>query len=216
MKRIKVIGLALVAAVAMSAVAAASASAFTKFEAAKYPVKVTATGGTQTFEAGGATSVCEKLKAKTGEEGAPDPTGPSETLEIHPKYEVCNVTIAGVKVSAKVTTTGCNYKFHAPGTVDVKCVTGKSINIALEGVLGGCVISVTGTGAGVNAGLKTVTYSNEPANKVTTKAAVAGITWTATEKCAIGLGGNAAKYTGSAVAEGSFGELEEVDALKVA
>jgi hypothetical protein len=222
MKRIKVIGPALVAAFALSAVAASAASAHS-FESTtnKYPVHVTAIGGIQTFEAAAAKSVCEKLKAGTGEEGAPDPTGPSESLEIHPKYEKCNVTISGVNVPATVTTTGCNYVFHAAavntkeGTVDVKCVTGKSINIALEGVLAGCVISVTGTGTGVNAGLKSIEYRNEPAGEVTVNAAVKGITWKATEKCGIGLGGAEATYTGSAVSKGVFGEFAEADPIKV-
>jgi hypothetical protein len=198
--------------VAMFGVSAASASAST-FLAAKYPVLVTGLGGTQTFEAGGAKSVCSKVLAMSGKI-----SGPTSTLLIHPVYEEdCLVTISAVKVPAKVLTTGCNYVFHAAlsltkeGSVDVECETGKEIQIELEGSLLGCVISV-----GAQTGLKTVDYMNdEPTvGEVTVNAAVTGITWKATSVCGIALSGNAATYTGSAHAKGT-NELEEPDALTV-
>jgi hypothetical protein len=205
----------LAVAVALFGVSAASASAST-FLAAKYPVLVKGEGGTQTFEAGGATSVCSKILAMTGEEGSKDPTGPSETLLIHPRYDECNVTISAVKVPAKVLTTGCNYTFHAAlsltkeGTVDIECETGKEIEIELEGTLLGCVISV-----GSQNGLSSVDYMNsEPAaGEVTVRASVEKITWTATSLCGIALNGNEATYTGTAVAKGTSGGLP--DALSV-
>lgn len=214
MMRIKIPFLVVVL-VALFGVSAASASAST-FLAAKYPVLVKGEGGTQTFEAGGAISVCNKILAMTGEEGSKDPTGPSETLLIHPKYDECNVTISPVKVPAKVLTTGCNYTFHAAlsltkaGTVDVECETGKEIKIELEGTLAGCVISV-----GSQNGLSSVDYMNsEPtAGEVTVRANVTNITWKATSICGIALSGNAATYTGTAVAKGTSGGLP--DALSV-
>ena len=200
---------------ALFGISAASASAST-FLAAKYPVLVKGEGGTQTFEAGGATSVCNKLLAMTGEEGGTDPAGPSATLLIHPKYEECNVTIGPAKVPAKVLTTGCNYVFHAAlsltkaGTVDVECETGKEIKIEPEGTLAGCVISV-----GSQNGLSSVDYMNsEPAaGEVTVRATVGSISWKATSICGIALSGNAATYTGTAVAKGTSGGLP--DALSV-
>jgi hypothetical protein len=201
---------------ALFGVSAASASAST-FLAAEYPVLVKGEGGTQTFEAGGATSVCSKILAMSGEEGGKDPTGPTATLLIHPKYEECNVTISAVKVPAKVLTTGCNYVFHAAlsltkeGSVDVECATGKKIQIELEGTLAGCVISVES-----QAGLKTVDYMNSDpvAGKVKVEAAVKKIKWAATSLCGIALSGEEATYTGTATAEGK-NELGGSDAITV-
>lgn len=199
--------------VALFGVSAASASAQSLFLAASYPVLVSGEGGTQTFEAGGAKSVCNKVLAMSGLIA-----GPTSALLIHPVYEgECNVTISAVKVPAKVLTTGCNYVFHAAlsltkeGSVDVECETGKEIQIELEGTLAGCVISV-----GAQNALKTVDYmTSEPAaGEVTVKAAVTGITWKATSICGIALSGNAATYTGSAAAKGT-NELGESDALTI-
>lgn len=238
MKHVKVLGLSLVAVFALSAIAVAPASAH-EFKAAKYPVKVKGKNSNlQGFEIPGAVSVCTTGTFNTGEEGAPNPTGPSATLEIHPKYTGCTVSIGAVKhVAAEVTTKECNFVFHAAapntteGTVDVKCVGGKSIEIKVTSITG-CTISVTGTGTGTNAGLKTVEYRNEPAKEVTANAKASNITWKATSACGLaGTEGNTAKYeegevgalevnklTGKAakaVAKGVFGELEEVDAIEV-
>jgi hypothetical protein len=200
-----------VVAVALFGVSAASASAST-FLAAEYPVLVTGEGGTQTFEAGGATSVCSKVLAMSGLIA-----GPTSLLLIHPTYDACKVKIGLTEVPAKVLTTGCNYVFHAAlsltkeGSVDVECETGKEIQIELEGSLLGCVISV-----GAQSALKTVDYMNsEPAaGEVTVKATVTGITWKATSICGIALNGNAATYTGSAAAKGT-NEFGGSDALTV-
>jgi hypothetical protein len=208
--KIKMTFLAVVA-VALFGVSAASASA-SLFLAAEYPVLVTALGGTQTFVAGGATSVCSKILAMSGLI-----TGPTSLLLVHPSYDECNVTISAVKVPAKVLTTGCNYVFHAAlsltkeGSVDVECETGKEIKIELEGSLLGCVISV-----GAQTGLKSVDYmNNEPGlGEVTVRASVEKIKWAATSICGIALSGNEATYTGTAHAEGT-NTIGEPDALTV-
>jgi hypothetical protein len=206
-----------VVAVALFGVSAASASAASLFLAAKYPVLVEALGGTQTFEAGGAKSVCSKIVAMTGEEGSKDPTGPSATLLIHPRYLECNVTISAVLVPAKVLTTGCNYAFHAAlsltkeGSVDVECEAGKLIQIELEGTLLGCVISVPSQN-----GLSSVDYmTNEPSSgEVTVTASVTSIAWKATSLCGLTkASGTEATYTGSAHAKGTSGE--STDALSI-
>jgi len=74
-------------------------------------------------------------------------TAESETLEVHSKYEGCEVELAGT-FKAKVNTEGCNYLFHAAtpltqgGSVDLVCQTGKEINVEVEGIEGGCSIKI--------------------------------------------------------------------------
>jgi hypothetical protein len=209
--KIKMTFLAVVA-VALFGVSAASASAST-FLAETYPVLVTGNAtNVQGFEITGAVSVCEHATFMTGEDDAINPTGPSETLLIHPKYTGCHVSIGGaVLTAATVTTTGCNYVFHAAlslaagGTVDIECLAGKSIEIAPA--VAGCVISVNGTG---NTGLKEVTYmNNEPvAGKVTVRANVTNISWKATSACGLaGTEGHEAKY--------KEGEITSLDIAKL-
>jgi hypothetical protein len=201
-----------VVAVALFGVSAASASAST-FLAASYPVLVKGEAtNIQGFEITGAVSVCEHATFMTGEEDGLDPAGPSETLLIHPKYTGCHVSIGGaVLTAATVTTTGCNYLFHAAlslaagGTVDIECLAGKLIEIAPA--VAGCVISVGGTG---NTGLKEVTYMNEEpvAGKVTVRANVTNILWKATSACGLaGTEGHEAKY--------KEGEITSLDIAKL-
>src|ERR1700680_1971139 len=147
MKRIRVLGLALTAACAMCVVAAASAHAAARFVAAKYPVEQKAVNtNPQGFEIAGSTSVCKKATFNTNEEGAPNPTGPSDLLEVHPTYSECEVALAGT-FKAKTTTTGCNYVFHAAnpetknGTTDVVCTGANKIRVVVEGIPG-CEILV--------------------------------------------------------------------------
>jgi hypothetical protein len=198
--------------VALFGVSAASASAST-FLAEKYPVLVKGSSlNIQGFEILGAVSVCEHATFMTGEDDAKDPTGPSETLLIHPKYTGCHVSIAGaVLTAATVTTTGCNFIFHAAlplpesGTVDIECLAGKLIEIAPA--VAGCVISVGSIG---NTGLKEILYMNdEPvAGNVTVRANVTNITWKATSACGLAKAeGNEAKY--------KEGEITSLDVAKL-
>jgi hypothetical protein len=185
MKRVKLaggIGLALVVAFAISATAAASTG--WQFKAATYPVTSTsANTNFHGFEIAGATSVCKKAEFKSGEEGAPNPAGPQETLEVHPKYSECEILLGGVG-KAVVNTTGCNYVFHVieprnkNGTTDIKCQPGKKIEVVDEGIAG-CVIEV-----GEQTGLKGIEYVNEqPKDKV--NAEVSNITYKASSACGL-------------------------------
>jgi hypothetical protein len=185
MKTVKLagaIGLALVAALAISATAAASTG--WQFKAATYPVTSTSNGtNPHGFEIAGATSVCKKAEFKSGEEGAPNPAGPQETLEVHPKYSECEITIGSV-FKAEVNTTGCNYVFHVAeprsknGTADIKCLEGRKIEVTVNG-LPGCTIEV-----GPQTGLKSIEYVDEqPKTKV--NAEVNNITYKATSACGL-------------------------------
>jgi hypothetical protein len=174
--------LLVVMAVGALGVSAASASAH-EFLAAKYPVEVFGeTTNQQGFEIAGATSVCMKATFSTNEDDAKNPTGPTATLLIHPRYENCEVTLGGRHV-ATVNTTGCNYVFHAAAeltasTVDVECLSGHEIEVTVSGITG-CVIKVP-----AQTGLKTVEYMNN-AGVVEVKVNVTNITWSATTGCGL-------------------------------
>ncbi len=167
------------------------------FAGEQYPdtVKSHATNP-QGFQVTGSVSVCKKATF----EGKS--TAESETLEVHPKYEECEVELAGT-FKAKVNTEGCNYVFHtepkiwpessyfvefgapktALGTTDVVCQAGKEIKVEVTGIEGGCQIKV-----GAQTGLKTVEYVNEGSGsgrKVSVNANVTGIKWSATGACGL-------------------------------
>jgi hypothetical protein len=162
MSRVRIIGLALVAVLAFSAVAVASASA-KEFQAEKYNVVVKAHNtATQVFKIGGTTVECKKV---TFESNNPAVTPPNEiaaaatTLRVKvtsgaEEYQECKAF--GI-VGATVKMNECNYVFHAPttptsnvGSVDIVCPTGKVITIEA----GGCTVSV-----GAQTGLEKVTYA---------------------------------------------------------
>lgn len=167
-----------------------------QFAAEQYPdtVKSHATNP-QGFQVTGSVSVCKKATF----EGKS--TGVSGTLEVHPKYEECEVELAGT-FKAKVNTEGCNYLFHvephvwpneylaepgAPktslGSTNVVCQPGKEIKVEVQGIEGGCQIKV-----GAQTGLKSVEYVNEgsgSARKVSVNANVTGIKWSATGACGL-------------------------------
>jgi hypothetical protein len=147
----------------------------------------------QGFQVTGSVSVCKKATF----EGVA--TATSQTLEVHPKYEECEVELAGT-FKAKVNTEGCNYLFHiaprsstinsdsnapttAKGSTDVVCQAGKEIKVEVEGLEGGCQIKVP-----AQTGLKSVEYVNEgsgSSRKVSVNANVTGIKWSATGACGL-------------------------------
>jgi hypothetical protein len=201
-RRIKLIGLATVAAFALSAVAAALALASSngEFSAQHYSGEEAqehaATTNLNGFNAGGAVSICEEGHFNTGEELAVFPSGPSHELTVHPTYGKCKVGLSGVNYAAKVTTTGCNYRFHdttADSTteaVDVVCSEGHKIKVELEGAAA-CHIEV-----GSQSGLKDVTYENKGTGSAATvevKANVTGIAYESNCK-GIATSGSNAEY----------------------
>jgi hypothetical protein len=221
-KRIGAIGLALAVTVAIGAVSAASASALQayEFKAAEYPVEWKGTNtNIHRFDlTTGASIDCEQATFNTSEEGAPNPTGPSERLEVHPTYSKCFLALPALISSATVRTTGCNYLFTAlnpglkEGEVQIRChQRGQGIEIESLGVPG-CVIKIppqtlTGT-----------EFKNE-SGKVRVNMEIAKISFTASSQCGIiagitGTGGTGA-YRGAALFEG-FNSLKGADAVEVA
>lgn len=185
-------------AVGVMSVSAASASAaqflLTSGLMENVNVKASSTFGSpsvehlQGFEISGAVSVCKKGKFKT----ETSVLAPASLLLVHPTYSECEAELAG-KHEALVSTTGCNYVFHAvapgtKGTVDIECESGDSIVVTVHG-LTGCEIKV-----GPQTGLLTVEYANVTGGLVEVKANVEKIVYTATSQCTGVTSGSTGKY----------------------
>ena len=120
-KRIRLIGLALLATSALAVTAASAASAHS-FKAQTYPATVKAHAvNPQGFQISGSVSVCSKATF----EGTA--TAESETLEVHPKYEGCEVELAGT-FKAKVNTEGCNYAVPRGYAPDAGRLSGRGVS----------------------------------------------------------------------------------------
>lgn len=124
-RNIKALSLALVAVFAMSAVAAAGASA-AEFTAETSPVSVTAeqTAGAQhVFSVDGTEVKCTTAKFAT----AGTVEAPATSITVHPTYAGC--TAFGF-LEASVKTTGCDYKLFAAGGINVVCEGSNQIVIS--------------------------------------------------------------------------------------
>jgi hypothetical protein len=159
-RNLKVLGLALVAALAMSAVAASAASA-TPFEFHSEASSTVLTGsqeGTDVFTTDAGTVSCGEANY-IGSQSAATTT----TVSVLPTYSNC--TAFGF-ISVPIVVNGCEYLFHAgtasttgeppvthyEGTADVVCPAGKVIEVKAPG----CTVTV-----GSQTGLQKVTYTNK-------------------------------------------------------
>lgn len=166
MHKIKTLGVAVVAVLAMSAVVASAAQA-SHFTATKYPAIITGeqeekgAGIENFFEVNAgkvAKTECEIAKFKGTLAAA------SETLSMAPTYEKCSTTLG---TAATIDTEGCTYLFHAgaviagtgedswSGTVDIVCPAGKKIKVTAPSGAIGCTIEI-----GSQNGLGAITYTN--------------------------------------------------------
>ncbi len=198
-RNLKVLVLGLVAALALTAVAASSASAFTKFKAdtgttsfkgsqagtAKFVTNagtIECTGGT--FR-GMVTSGAETTTVETGESSAA--AGETEFGKKGIEWSGCTFFIFGVSIPSN----GCQFRFHAPtgGTTGLVDVVNGGGTCATEGITFaalGCKLHIR-----PQTGLSSVTYSNSGSGtgksvKVEPNP-VTGITYTA-EGCPAGNG----------------------------
>lgn len=159
----KALGLAILAAFAMSAVVASSAHATqASFTAESYPVTITGTqeGATNYFEATPGRKVECKIATYEG-----TLKEASTELTVTPTYDECTETSTGF--GATVDLNGCHYIFtvgtktsstDAHGEVHVKCPVGNKISITVAT----CTVHVTPQ-------TRKVTYTNLPANVDTPK-----------------------------------------------
>ncbi len=167
MRITKMVGIAIAAVMALSAVAAASASA-EEFIASKTGTLKAKALSTQTFQtkSGGTTVVCTKLSLEKGE--VVEPLKKKEQ-QATVKYETCEVEGLGGTASI----TPANYTFLTePAAADVK----EAITITANAIGVVCKVSV-----GVQSALKAIKYVNLAGGKVEIEAKVTGISSTIVE-----------------------------------
>jgi hypothetical protein len=197
MRNLKILGLAFVAVLAMSAVASASASAAQFMSEGNVSGNITAdqeSGNPHVFSVDGTEVKCTTAHFETMSPVA----SPTEQITVHPEYSGC--TAFGF-LGAEVTTTGCDYVLHANGTIDVVQGSGTPTcnGITVHAVT--CTVVV-----GTQSGLSAVSYENLSNGTVRIKANVTGIKVNKTEDgflCPLsGTGAGTGTYTGNTLAEG--------------
>jgi hypothetical protein len=205
-KRLSIVGLALLAALALSAAAGAGTAGASQFRAQQYPANIAAAQGTASeaiqklaFGGGGSKLKCTTVGG-SGSIGAA-----SASLDVSPTYEGC--AFAGV--FATVSPNGCHLTYHstteAPpyaGTMDIACSEGKAIEIQANT---GCLVTIP-----AQSGLKGVELVNSGSGStrtVTVSYGVSGISYTGNSSCPTGVKGSFANGTlsGTSTLSGSVG-----------
>jgi hypothetical protein len=166
--KFRVLGLAFIAVLAMSAISATAAHAVPKYTCSSYPCTGTGTSleNSEEFTTPGGTVTChasyvvEKLNSSAG---IPQP---EQSVTVTPTYTSCK---AFGFLNATVTTNGCDYDFTATSKVSagvylnhvgITCPATKSITI----VAGTCEVDVPEAG---NTNLTTVKTTNLADGRVT-------------------------------------------------
>jgi hypothetical protein len=162
-RKFRILGVAVFAVLALSAVIASAASA-SNFTASSYPTTATGTSakGNDVFTTEAGSVECH------GHFLVDDLTEPKETVTVTPTYTECR---AFGFLSATVTMNGCDYKFWTSGAVDLECPTGKNIVV---------VASTCEADIPTQTGLTSVSYANN-GNHIDVKANVTGITYNVTK-----------------------------------
>jgi hypothetical protein len=161
-RKLKTLGVAIVAVLALSAVVASAASA-ANFTASSYPTSATASSakGNDDFKTEAGSVEC-KAHFHVGPLSAA-----SETVTVQPTYSEC---VAFGFVGATVSMNGCDYVFHSNGEVDVACGSGKITIVA-----GTCEVQI-----GAQSGLSKVDLANSGTG-VSAQATVTGVAYTVTK-----------------------------------
>jgi hypothetical protein len=187
--------LCVVSVFALSAVAAASASAFTKFEAEKYPVKLKAQQSTENvFQVGSGEAGKVSCKKATFESG--EYTAATESVKVKPAYSECTVfTVVGGEVKMN----GCEYELFANesregGDVKILCPTGKKIEVTAAS----CTVSVGSQALG---GAGYANLATSP-TAVEVKSAVTKIKYESNGLGVCPANGQEATYNGNVIAKG--------------
>lgn len=218
MRNLKVLGLALVAMLAMSAVASSMASADT-FTGESSPVALTGSQeGNDVFTITAGNTTCkEVIYTGTSASGV-------TTVTAIPQYPektasgAQNCTSLGLP--ALVHSNGCSYLFHigagTEGTLDIKCPEGKEVTVtAGYNVTTKCTIHVP-----AQTGLSKLTYSNVgtatgPTREVLVEAAITNLKYSHTKGTGLGActagSGTTGSYAGQARVTGEIdGSTEHV------
>ena len=169
---LKVLGLALVAALAMSAMTASAAQAIGEFEADAYPAvaKGNQEGPENYFEItsdathkNGSQTICESAVYNA------TLSAPSNVLRVTPHYSGCNQTVRVNGCYFDFTTHGTDGSGNTTGTVDVVCPGETTIEVV--GPFGICEVHIqgeeTGVAKGKNQNLTGITFTNAVNGDVT-------------------------------------------------
>jgi hypothetical protein len=189
MKRIRVIGLALVAVFALSAVAVSSASAFTEFVGKPVGGAVTdanPAGNVHKFKTTVGTVECKKESSSGTVEAEKSATNKEKV-----KYSECKVT---EPFAAEATVSEAEYLFNANGTVKVENTV--TVKTSL------CTITVKpqeDTG---------ITYANLAGGELEVKAAVQNIVYSTSGLCGTKTNEKGGEYAGISVAKVTGGTIE--------
>jgi len=213
-RNLKVLGLALVAVFAMTAVLASAAQAQVKATVGASSAILTGEviehptiGKSQTFTlSGGQKLSCEEVKA-TG-----TVTNGATSITASPEYSKCTAKIGSEFHLVTVTMNGCDYNFHggvevAGGTtfekveVDLVCPVGKEVEIhvyknATSEVSEGELCTYKVAGFTNNNGNETHNVAGSP-NDITITTTAKGIATTRTGSLLCGAASTTAEYTGS-------------------
>jgi hypothetical protein len=189
MKRFRIIGLALVAVFAMSAIASASASAFTEFVGTPVGGAITdanPAGNVHKFKTAVGTVEC-KQETSSGTVTAEK----SATNKEKVKYSECKVT---EPFAAAATVSEAEYLFNANGSVKVENTI--TVKTSL------CTITVkpqSDTG---------ITYANLAGGQLEVKTAVKNIVYSTSGLCGTKTNETGGEYSGIAVAKVAGGSLQ--------
>jgi hypothetical protein len=208
-RNLKVLGLALVAVCAMSAVAASMASADTFNSVGGVAVSLTGkqTGTGDVFTTTAGTVKCKEVTyTGTSTSGVTTVTGvPSYPAKTAGGEQNCT----GFGFPAEINTNGCKYLFHigaaTTGTLDVVCEAGKEITVtATSGATVKCIVHVP-----AQTGLGTITYKNTGSGttqEVEIEANVSGLKYKHTAGSGLGActtgEASAGTYVGKAIVTG--------------
>ena len=197
-RNLKLLGLALVAVLALSAVSSSPAFALTpkaKVAEGDGNLEATQIGTNQLTLSGGRTFQCTTVKL-TASLAAVSPT----VENIVPTYSGCTSTLAGVTLPATVTVNTCTYTAHVgattgvtdqyAATADIRCPAGKVIDLEIykEGTTPPnhnpanelCHYTVGGAVGGANQGLGSPTATNITTSDIEANLNISGIAYTRT------------------------------------
>lgn len=209
MKYMKMLGIALVASLALTAVVASAASA--SFTSSSSPVTISGSQTTtHTFTVEGNAVTCTSATFSSASTATP-----ASTVSVTPVYTGC--TAFGF-AGAHITMNGCKYKFATPvskvGTVEFDCPTPETkATVFVSTFLTECEVQIGEAG---NNKLEDVKFTNLANGDVEVDATVSGITATKTKDVGLcplnGTGTiNNATYTGKTVISGDGAKTITVD-----
>jgi hypothetical protein len=195
-RNLKVMGLAVVAALALTAVVASAASA-AEFHSSTTNTKITgAQTTTHQFVTDPGTVTCKKATF-SGEQAAKT----AASITITPSYTECTLATIFGNIAVTVNFNGCDYTFDATGLVHIECPAGK--NVVVSGP--GCTVTVPAQT------VNKVSYSNTGvagARDIDVNAEASKIKYSYTGfTCGSGSGTENGTYTGLTTVQGSSGDI---------